>query len=75
MPSEALTIYKSQGATYDKAVVHIAGKMSQSEMYVAFSRVTSLSGLFIDEKKSHQIEMYPDDWYEPIQVHELTTVP
>lgn len=46
--SEARTIHKSQGMTQEVAVVCPLGrKLSRQKAYTAFSRVTSLSGLFI----------------------------
>ncbi|XP_050309271.1 uncharacterized protein LOC126745458 isoform X1 [Anthonomus grandis grandis] len=45
--SEGITIHKSQGATYEQVVVHIRKQMSRSSVYVACSRVTKLSGLYI----------------------------
>ncbi|KAK7573658.1 hypothetical protein V9T40_004699 [Parthenolecanium corni] len=47
-PAEALTIYKSQGATYENVVANLKYRMRRSELYVALSRVTSLNGLFIN---------------------------
>jgi ATP-dependent exoDNAse (exonuclease V) alpha subunit len=47
--AEALTIHKSQGSTYTKAALEVLGKrqISRSLKYVACSRATSASGLFI----------------------------
>ena len=47
VPSEAMTIYKNQGGTYDKAVVNIKKGMTRSELYVACSRATKASGLYL----------------------------
>lgn len=44
-----MTIHKSQGSTYNNIVVNIKNPHpSKAALYVAFSRVTTLSGLFID---------------------------
>ena len=44
----AITIHKSQGATYEKCVVHITKKPKQAELpFVAFSRVKSIDGLLV----------------------------
>ena len=44
----AITIHKSQGATYDKAIVNIGEKEFHLGLtYVAFSRVRSLDGLLL----------------------------
>ena len=49
VPAEAITIHKSQGSTYTYVVVHTGKrKLSGRLAYVAYSRVTSLNGLFID---------------------------
>lgn len=56
VPAEAITIHKSQGSTFKEVTVSIqyitkAGKLRtipRRALYVAFSRCTSLSGLYID---------------------------
>ena len=45
--AEAMTIHKSQGCTFDSVAVGMTKGMSQSLQYVAFSRVTKASGLFV----------------------------
>ena len=47
VPSEAMTIYKSQGGTYEKVVVNLKKGMTRSELYVACSRATKASGLYL----------------------------
>ena len=47
VPSEAMTIYKSQGGTYEKVVVNLKKGMTRSEIYVACSRATKASGLYL----------------------------
>ncbi|CAD6218940.1 GSCOCG00011492001-RA-CDS, partial [Cotesia congregata] len=47
IPAEAITIYKSQGGTYNKIVVHLINGMKKNELYVAFSRCTKLDGLYL----------------------------
>ena len=47
VPSEAMTIYKSQGGTYEKIVVNLKKGMTRSEIYVACSRATQASGLYL----------------------------
>ncbi len=44
--AEAITVHKSQGGTYAAVAVHTDG-MQRSHLYVAFSRATSIKGLFI----------------------------
>ena len=48
-PAEGITIHKSQGSTYENIVVHMENKcMDTRLLYVAFNRVTSVNGLFIE---------------------------
>lgn len=47
VPSEAMTIYKSQGGTYEKVVVNLKKGLTRSELYVACSRATKASGLYL----------------------------
>ena len=46
-PSEAITIHKSQGQTYDQVVVHLTNRMSISYYYTALSRAKSSNGLYL----------------------------
>ncbi|CAF1454283.1 unnamed protein product [Rotaria sordida] len=47
VPCEAMTIYKSQGGTYEKVVVNLKKGMTRSELYVASSRATKAGGLYL----------------------------
>ncbi|CAM4766226.1 unnamed protein product, partial [Rotaria magnacalcarata] len=47
VPCEAMTIYKSQGGTYEKVVVNLKKGTTRSELYVACSRSTKASGLYL----------------------------
>ncbi|CAH0384546.1 unnamed protein product [Bemisia tabaci] len=49
VPAEAMTCHKSQGQTYESVCIDFSkpGKWTRPVTYVAFSRVTSLSGLYI----------------------------
>ena len=42
-----MTIYKSQGGTYEKVVVNLKKGMTRSELYVAYSRATNAAGLYL----------------------------
>ncbi len=46
----AITIHKSQGLTFDKAVIDAGGSFAAGQVYVALSRCTSLSGLVLHSK-------------------------
>ncbi|KAI8333252.1 hypothetical protein BD560DRAFT_461654 [Blakeslea trispora] len=46
--SEAVTIHKSQGSTYKKVIIYVNGRsMNRLLLYVACSRATSASGLYL----------------------------
>ena len=52
----AVTIHKSQGKTFEKAVIDVGrGTFAHGQMYVALSRCTSLEGIVLKQplKKSH----------------------
>lgn len=43
----AITIHKSQGLTFEKAIVEVAGAFTHGQVYVALSRCKSLEGLVL----------------------------
>ena len=47
VPSEAMTIYKSQGGTYEKVIVNLKKGMTRYELHVACSHATKASGLYL----------------------------
>lgn len=46
----AITIHKSQGLTFDKAIIDAAASFAHGQTYVALSRCTSLEGLVLKTK-------------------------
>ena len=43
----AVTVHKSQGLTFEKAILDLSGTFAQGQVYVALSRLTSLEGLVL----------------------------
>lgn len=58
----AVTIHKSQGQTYDRAVVDLgSGAFAPGQTYVALSRLTSLEGLYLSRPlRPSDIRVDPD---------------
>lgn len=58
----AVTIHKSQGKTYDRAVIDLgAGAFAPGQTYVALSRLTSLDGLYLSRPlRPSDIRVDPD---------------
>ena len=50
----AITVHKSQGLTFDKAVIDVSQAFAAGQVYVALSRLTSLSGLVLTSPFTHQ---------------------
>jgi hypothetical protein len=48
----AITIHKSQGLTFEKAVIDAGASFAPGQVYVALSRLTSLSGLVLRSRIS-----------------------
>jgi ATP-dependent DNA helicase PIF1 len=58
----AVTIHKSQGKTYDRAIVDLgSGVFSAGQTYVALSRISELDGLFLTRPlRPNDIRVDPD---------------
>ncbi|MFT6716129.1 MAG: hypothetical protein ACJA0Q_000758 [Saprospiraceae bacterium] len=61
----AITVHKSQGLSFDKAVLDLEGAFASGQVYVALSRLRSLDGLVLTSKinldslrKNHQVSSY-----------------
>ena len=46
----AITIHKSQGLTFDKAIIDAGASFAPGQVYVALSRLTSLKGLILHSR-------------------------
>ncbi|WP_345800911.1 AAA family ATPase [Microbacterium sp. AZCO] len=58
----AVTIHKSQGKTYDRAIIDLgSGAFAPGQTYVALSRLTSLEGLYLSRPlRPRDIQVDPD---------------
>ena len=50
----AITIHKSQGLTFEKAIIDAGASFAAGQVYVALSRLTSLDGLALKSRISRQ---------------------
>lgn len=74
----AITVHKSQGLTFDKAIIDVASAFAEGQVYVALSRLRSLDGLVLRSKINSEvvrtdsnIKSYTSQAHQP---EELTTV-
>ena len=49
----AITVHKSQGLTFEKAVIDVSSAFAPGQVYVALSRLTSLDGLVLTAPVPH----------------------
>lgn len=76
----AITVHKSQGLTFEKAIIDIGDAFAPGQVYVALSRLRSLKGLVLTSSvntNSIQLDMkiasYSKTQTEQQQLHELLT--
>jgi PIF1-like helicase/Helix-turn-helix domain/Helicase len=50
----AITIHKSQGLTFEKAIIDAGRSFSPGQVYVALSRMTGLDGMVLKSRITHQ---------------------
>lgn len=70
----AITIHKSQGLTFEHAVIDAANSFEAGQVYVALSRIRSLKGLFLQSqitRESIQTNKIILSFYAPMTKHEL----
>jgi ATP-dependent DNA helicase PIF1 len=69
IPAYALTIHKSQGLTLDSAIVDCKNIFVSGQLYVALSRVRTMTGLKIINFKKSQILVNENvkKFYESLQ--------
>jgi hypothetical protein len=55
--ASAITVHKSQGLTFEKAIVDLGASFAPGQVYVALSRCTSLKGMVLQSKISRNCIM------------------
>jgi PIF1-like helicase/Helix-turn-helix domain/Helicase len=69
----AITVHKSQGLTFDKAIIDIGDAFASGQSYVALSRLRSLDGLILASPlnlKGVQTDQYITDYTESGKLNE-----
>ena len=54
MLSWAITIHKAQGKTFDRIIIDLPQSFAHGQTYVALSRATSLSGVYLRRELTHR---------------------
>lgn len=57
----AITIHKSQGLTFDRAIIDAGASFAPGQVYVALSRLTSLEGLVLQSRITPESVKVDDD--------------
>jgi hypothetical protein len=57
----AVTVHKSQGLTFEKAIIDVGKAFSPGQVYVALSRLTGIEGLLLKSKLSYEAFRYDTD--------------
>jgi GTPase SAR1 family protein len=68
----AVTIHKSQGLTFEKAIIDAGGAFAAGQVYVALSRLTSLPGLVL-LSRIPQSAVFCDERIKKIKRYQLRT--
>ncbi len=55
----AITVHKSQGLTFEKAVIDVAEAFAPGQVYVALSRIRTLKGVFLKSTISSSVIIAP----------------
>ena len=76
----AITVHKSQGLTFDKAIIDIGDAFASGQVYVALSRLRSLDGLVLTSQvkvnsisKDEKINVYSKAQTEEQNLNQLLT--
>lgn len=67
----AITVHKSQGLTFDKAIIDVSSAFAHGQVYVALSRCKTFAGLVLRSPiPSHSIktELELEDFHEQVQL-------
>jgi hypothetical protein len=74
----AITVHKSQGLTFDKAIIDVGQAFAAGQVYVALSRLRSLEGLILRApivrtaiSTDAQVMAFAETHHRPAQLHEV----